>query len=87
LKDILIPDRDKRFFFSTAFRPAPVPAQPPIQWGSRVLSPGVKWLRHEADHSPPSSEKVKNGEAIPLFSPTGLYGAYLIKQKDIFTFF
>jgi len=26
----------------------------------RVHTPGVKWLGHEADHSPPSSTKVKN---------------------------
>jgi hypothetical protein len=29
------------------------------------LSPGVNWLRHKADQSPPSSAKVKNGGAIP----------------------
>jgi hypothetical protein len=31
------------------------PTQPPIQWVPRVLSPGVKRLGREADHSPPSS--------------------------------
>jgi hypothetical protein len=46
---------------STASRPALGPIQPPIQW---VLSPAVKRQGREADHSPPSSAKVKNGGAI-----------------------
>jgi hypothetical protein len=33
------------------------PTQPPVQ---RALSEGLKWLHHEADHSPPSSAKTKN---------------------------
>jgi hypothetical protein len=32
-----------------------------------VLSPGVKRPGREADHSPQSSAKVKNGGAIPPF--------------------
>jgi hypothetical protein len=42
------------------------PTQPPIQWvrvGS--FSEGVKPQEHIADHSPPSSAKVKNDEAVP----------------------
>jgi hypothetical protein len=31
-----------------------------IQWLPGSLSPRVKWLGHEADHSPPSSAGVKN---------------------------
>jgi len=31
------------------------PTQPPVQW-----VPGVKWPGHEADHSHPSSDEVKN---------------------------
>jgi hypothetical protein len=36
-------------------------SEPPIQ-GVLLgnLSPGVKWLECEADHSPPTSAKVKN---------------------------
>jgi len=37
-----------------------VPTQPPIQRVLEALSPGVKWLESEADHSPPSCAKVKN---------------------------
>jgi len=36
------------------------PTQPPIQWVLGALSLGVKWLGHEADHSLPSSAKVKD---------------------------
>jgi hypothetical protein len=41
--------------FSTAFRPALEPTQPPIQWVPGVNRPG-----READHSPPCSAEVKN---------------------------
>jgi hypothetical protein len=33
-----------------------------------ALSPGVKLLGHEVDHSPPSTAEVKNGGAIPPIS-------------------
>jgi tRNA U34 5-methylaminomethyl-2-thiouridine-forming methyltransferase MnmC len=46
--------------FTTAFRPALRPTQPPIQWEPGALSLGVKRLSREADHSPPSSAEVKN---------------------------
>jgi hypothetical protein len=35
------------------------PTQPPIQWVPGALSLGVKWPGREADHSHPSSDKVK----------------------------
>jgi hypothetical protein len=41
-------------------KPALWPTQPPIQWVPGFLSLGIKWSRHEADHSPPSSAEVKN---------------------------
>jgi hypothetical protein len=34
--------------------------QPPIQWVPGALSSGVKRPGREADHSPPSSDEVKN---------------------------
>jgi hypothetical protein len=53
-----------RIFSSTILsivsRPTVGPTHPPIQWVQAVLSPGVKQLGHEADHSPPSSAEVKN---------------------------
>jgi hypothetical protein len=51
------------------------------------LSPEVKWLRYEADHSPPSGAEVKNGWTIPPLTHTSSWrGAYLIKHRDNFTF-
>jgi hypothetical protein len=38
--------------------------------GTRTISLGVKWLGCEADHSPPSSAKGKNGGDIPPFPLT-----------------
>jgi hypothetical protein len=46
------------------------PTQPPIQWAWCALSLEVEWQGCEADHSPPSSAKVKNGGAICLFTHT-----------------
>jgi hypothetical protein len=46
-------------FFSTSFRPAPGPTQPPIQWVPGPLSPGVKRQGRVADHSPPDSGDIK----------------------------
>jgi hypothetical protein len=58
----------KDFLFSTAPRPAlgPHPASYPL--GTGALSPGVKRLGREADHSPPSSAEIENGGAIPPLS-------------------
>jgi hypothetical protein len=47
------------FLFTTAFRPALVPTQPPIQWVAGALSLGVKRAGREADISPLSSAEVK----------------------------
>jgi hypothetical protein len=53
------------FLYSTAARPALEPTQPPIQWVSGALSPGVKRPGREVDHSPPSGAEVKTGGPIP----------------------
>jgi hypothetical protein len=57
--------RQEIFLFSTTSIPALGPTQPPIQWVPGALSPGVKRQGREADHSPPSSAKTKNGGDIP----------------------
>jgi hypothetical protein len=59
------PDRSKILLFSTKFRPALGPTQPPIQWIQGVISPRIKRQVCEADQSPASSAEVKNGVAIP----------------------
>jgi hypothetical protein len=61
--------RGKIFLYSTQSIPALGPNQPPIQWVSGALSPGVKRMGREGDRSPPSSAEVKNGGAIPLLPP------------------
>jgi hypothetical protein len=55
------------FFFSTASRLVLGLIQPPNQLILMALSPGVKWLEWESDHSPASNAKVKNGGAMPSF--------------------
>jgi hypothetical protein len=63
------------FLLYTASRLALGPAQPPIQWVPWVF-PGVKRPGRAADHSPPSSAKVKNTGAIPPLPHTpSWYGA------------
>jgi len=47
------------FLFTTAFRPALGPTQPPIQWTQEALIPGVKRPGREADHSHPYNAEVK----------------------------
>jgi hypothetical protein len=46
-------------FFTTVFRPALGPTQPPIQWVPGSPSLGVKRPGREGDHSSPSSAEVK----------------------------
>jgi hypothetical protein len=53
------PCRVKNFHFSMLSRLALGPTQPPIQWVPGALSPGVKQPGREADHSPPTSAKIK----------------------------
>jgi hypothetical protein len=45
--------------FSMSSTPVLGPTQPPIQWVSGALSPGVKRPERGADHSPPTSAEVK----------------------------
>jgi hypothetical protein len=47
------------FLFTIASRTALGPTQPPIQCKPEALSLGVKRKGREADHSPPSSAKIK----------------------------
>jgi hypothetical protein len=61
------------------------PTQPPIQWVPETLSLGVKWSGHEAEHSPPSSAKVK--ECVELYLHPNVFMAWcLVKHRDNFTF-
>jgi hypothetical protein len=53
------------FLYTTAFRLALRPTQPPSKLVLGPASLGVKQLGHEADHSSPPTTKSKNGGAIP----------------------
>jgi hypothetical protein len=48
------------FLFTTVSRTALEPTQSPIHWVPEALSLGVKRPGREADHSLPSSAKIKN---------------------------
>jgi len=50
--------------------------QPPIQWVTGALSPGVNRTGGEADHSPPSSAEVNNSWSYTS-TPTCLDGVVL----------
>jgi hypothetical protein len=55
----------RRAIFSTMSRPSLGTTQSPTQWVSGAFSLGLKRLKREADHSPPSSAEVKNVDTIP----------------------
>jgi hypothetical protein len=57
------------FLFTTMSRTALGPTKPPIQWLPWALSLGVKWPGCEADHSLPSSAKVKECMELYFHSP------------------
>jgi hypothetical protein len=61
------------FPFTIAFIPALRSTQPPIQWVSEDLFLGVKWPGREADHSPPSSDEVKNAWSYTSTPPIRLH--------------
>jgi hypothetical protein len=65
------------FLFTTAFRTALEPTQPPIQWVPWALSLCVKRPGRKADHSPPSSAEVKNAWSYTYTPPERLYGVVL----------
>jgi hypothetical protein len=46
------------FVFSKVSRPAVRPTQPSIQWVRVLFFSGVKWLGHDADHSPQSNAEI-----------------------------
>jgi hypothetical protein len=62
--------------YFTASGPVLGPTQPLNQWVAGALSPGVKRLGREADHSPPSTAEVKKMELYP-HSPIRLHGVML----------
>jgi hypothetical protein len=75
------------FLFTITSRMALGPTQPLIQWVPGALFLGVKRSGHEADHSPPSSAKVKECVELYLYSPnTPSWHSAQLKHRDNFTF-
>jgi hypothetical protein len=72
------------FLFTTMSRMALEPIQPPIEWVPGALSLGVKWLGHEADHSPPS--RAKNAWSYTSTPQYAFMAWCLLKHRDNFTF-
>jgi hypothetical protein len=58
------------FLFTTASRTAVGPTEPPTQWVTGSLSPGVKRPGRKADHSLPSGAEVKECVELYLHFPT-----------------
>jgi hypothetical protein len=70
------PGAGKEFFlFATTL--TLTPTRLPIQLVLRTLSSGVKRLRREADHSPPSITEVKNTWRYKSTSSIRLHGMVL----------
>jgi hypothetical protein len=57
------------FLFAITSKPALGSTQPPIHWVPGTLSLWVKRPVREADHSPLSSAKVKEGMELYIHSP------------------
>jgi hypothetical protein len=72
--------------FTTVSRTGLGPTQHPIQWVPGALSLGVKLLGRKADHSPPSSSKVKNAWSYTSIPQYVFMVWYLVKHRDNVTF-
>jgi hypothetical protein len=72
------------FLFTTAFRSALGPNQPPIQWVPGALSLWVKRPGREADYSSPSNADVKECVELYLHTPNtpSWRGAQLKKRRN-----
>jgi hypothetical protein len=56
------------------------------EFKSGTVSLGVKQLRYEADHLPPSSAEVKNAWSYTSTPPYVFMAWCLVKHRDNFTF-
>jgi hypothetical protein len=76
---IRFPAGVRYILYSTAFRPPLGFTQPLIRWVLGVIYSGVNQLVCEADHSPTSNIKVKNGGVVaPIHHTSSSHGASLI---------
>jgi hypothetical protein len=72
----LIADSDDGFSLLQTSTPVPGPIQSAIQGLLRIPSTGMKLLRHEADHSTPSTAYVKNDWSCTFTFPVCLTGEH-----------
>jgi hypothetical protein len=79
-----IPGRGRRHLFPTRSRPVLGPTQSPIQWVPGSIYQGVKRPGHEADHTPPSSAKVKNVWSYTSTPLSVFMAQCLIKHRENF---
>jgi hypothetical protein len=75
-----------KIFSSFVSRPALGPTQAASEWLLGALSLGVKRPGHEAEHSPPSSAKVKNEWNCTSITPYIFMAWCSISTRDYFTF-
>jgi hypothetical protein len=61
------------FLFTTMSRPAQELIEPPIQWALGDLTPEVKQLEHEIDHSSPSSVMIMKIKYACSYTSTPQY--------------
>jgi hypothetical protein len=73
------------FLILTASRLALGPTEPPAQWETGALSPGVEMPGREADHSPASSAEVKNAWSYTSTLPYVLMAWCLVKCRVNFS--
>jgi len=66
--------------FTTAFRPALGPIQPPIQCEPGSLPMELRRPGREADHSPPSNAEVNNAWNYTSNPPIRLQGVVSVKS-------
>jgi hypothetical protein len=78
------PGRVNNFHFSISSKPALGSTQPPTQWVPVALSPEVKRLGREADHSPLTGD-VKKNVALYIHSPMSSWRSALTKHRENLT--
>jgi hypothetical protein len=59
--------------------------QPPIQWVTGALSPGLKWPGRELNHSPPSEAEIKNVWSYTSTSQYVFIEWCLVKHRNNFS--
>jgi hypothetical protein len=77
--------QQENFLLAARSRLALGPTQPLIQWVPGALSPGIKWIQHETDHSPPANAEVKNEWSYSSSQPHIFMVWCLINTRDNFT--